>query len=498
MQLRIGLARSGGGHNVVTISLETYVSRVLAGEAARESPPAALEALAIAVRTFTLANRNRHRADGFDLCDETHCQVLRAATPATDRAAAATAGLVLLRDGKPASIYYSASCGGRTERPSAVWPGAEDPSYLPSQPDEACGGGPVWSAELSGADLSRALRSGGFTGDRLKDMRIAGRNGSGRVASLRLDGLKPETISGQDLRVVVGRSLGWQFIKSTAFELRHEGDRYRFDGHGSGHGVGLCVIGSTRLAATGQSAREILGRYFPGLTIAIPAGLPAGTLLTESRGTRPSPAANAARAAEPAARAMPAPVVPPPNPPPPSTVAVAPDVLVMLPDGDEGERDFITDLTARARTELARVLGVPAPRVALRFHPTVTSYEQATKEPWFTSGAVVGGEIHLLPPATLRDRGVLDRTVRHELIHLMTNETLAGRPAWVREGAALYFAGPLNAQVNEQGSQPKMACPEDAELLRPVSAGVLTNAYARAKACFSRQIAQRRSWRDVK
>ena len=45
------------------------------------------------------------------------------------------------------------------------------------------------------------------------------------------------------MRVAVGRTLGWQFIKSTAFELRRTAGEYRFTGHGSGHGVGLCVIG---------------------------------------------------------------------------------------------------------------------------------------------------------------------------------------------------------------------------------------------------------------
>lgn len=51
VQLRIGVARPGGGHAVITVPLETYVARVLAAEAARNSQPAALEALAIAVRT---------------------------------------------------------------------------------------------------------------------------------------------------------------------------------------------------------------------------------------------------------------------------------------------------------------------------------------------------------------------------------------------------------------------------------------------------------------
>src|SRR6185295_3358687 len=245
-QLRIGIAKPGGGYTVVALPLETYIARVLAGEAMRDSQPAALEALAITARTFALANRGRHRADGFDLCDQTHCQVVRTATAATDRAAQATAGRILLRGDAIASVYYTASCGGRTEIPSAVWPGHEDPPYLPSRDDDACGGAPAWVAQLQEDDLLRALRAGGFRGERL-----------------RVDGLQPDQISGQDLRVVVGRTLGWQHIKSTVFDLRKQGDAYRFSGHGSGHGVGMCVIGSARLAEAGRDADYILGRYFP-------------------------------------------------------------------------------------------------------------------------------------------------------------------------------------------------------------------------------------------
>jgi peptidoglycan hydrolase-like amidase len=168
--LRVGVLRAGGGYSVSTLPMEDYVARVLAGEAARESRPAALEALAIAIRTFALANRGRHHADGFDVCDQTHCQVLRAASSATETAAQATAGRVLLRNGAPASIYYTASCGGRTEKPSAVWPGAEDPPFLPSRDDDACQGAPAWTADLAAADLFRALRGAGSWA-RLADMR---------------------------------------------------------------------------------------------------------------------------------------------------------------------------------------------------------------------------------------------------------------------------------------------------------------------------------------
>jgi Sporulation protein and related proteins len=83
VSLRVGVLKPGGGYGVTIMPMETYVARVLAGEAVRDSEPAALEALAITIRTFALANRGRHRADDFDLCDQTHCQVLRAAVEAT-------------------------------------------------------------------------------------------------------------------------------------------------------------------------------------------------------------------------------------------------------------------------------------------------------------------------------------------------------------------------------------------------------------------------------
>ncbi len=434
--LRVGIARDGG-YTVRQMGLEKYVAGVIAGEAARDSTPAALEALAIAVRTFAMANLGRHRGDKFDLCDTTHCQVLRKPTQATLHAAEATAGGILLDHGAPASIYFSASCGGHTERPSAVWPGAADPSYLPSKPDDACGGQPVWSADLSAGDLERALRSGGFKGRDLRDLRISARNDSGRVVRISLDGFSPDAISGQDLRTVVGRTLGWQFIKSTSFELRRTPTGFHFSGRGSGHGVGMCVIGAAQLGARGQSAAEILSRYFPGLPIS----------------TRP---------------------------PPRSVVTTAEDVIVMLPAGDEGERDVIRDLAARSRNDLAKRLGVDRPsRITLRFHPTVEAYQRATGQPWFTAGTTLKDEMNFVPLTVLRDRGVLDRTVQHELVRLMTASKLDGRPLWVREGAASFFASD-RADASDPAYRNRGACPTDQELTRPVSPGALSLANSRA------------------
>jgi SpoIID/LytB domain protein len=495
--LRIGVARRGG-YTVRTIPVDDYVAGVLAGEAARESVPAALEALAITVRTYAVANLSRHRADGFDLCDQTHCQVLRAATPATDRAAAATAGKVLLYQGAPASVFYSASCGGRTERPSEVWPGARDSEFLPSRDDDACGGTPVWTAELSAPDLIRALRAAGFTGTALRDVRILDRNTSGRVTALRLEGFSPNRISGQDLRVAIGRTLGWQHIKSTAFDLTRTGARYLFSGHGSGHGVGLCVIGSARLGARGQTAGQILGRYFPGAAV---AQLPAAVVAALGP---PAPAPRIARPEEPRAGGPPRPSigVTPPAAPESAPAAATSDVLIALPEGDEGERDVLLGVALRARRALASDLGVAnLPRFTLRLHPTIESYQRATGQPWYTAGATLDTEIHLVPLTVLRERGMLERTIRHEIVHLLTQAELANRPLWVREGTAIYFAGD-GASVGEspRRSDPggRIVCPGDRELREPASPGALNTAYVRAAACVSRQIAAGAKWTEIR
>jgi len=486
----IGVLR-GASYEVVAIPLEDYVARVLTGEALPGSPPAAMDALAIAVRTYTQANLGRHRAEGFDLCDQTHCQVMRTATPPTERAAQATAGKVLLYQGLPATIYYSASCGGRTEVPSAVWPGADDAPYLPSRPDAGCAGDPVWTTELALSDLGRSFAAAGFQGT-LRSMSIASRNSSGRVAKLTLEGLTPPEISGQDLRATVGRLLGWQHIRSASFEMRRIGDVYRMDGHGYGHGVGMCVIGSTKLAERGESAASILDRYYPGLTIGGFSSRMKTTFITPA-----VPLPIAAPRAPAASRAPEAPRPPEASRPPvaPPTASTVAGVLVSLPPGDESERQAIQTITSTARDSLSATLGVPAPpRIALRVHASSSEYERASGKAWYTSGAFVNAEIHLSPLPSLRDRGMLERTIRREVVQLLTHEALSRRPEWVRVGAALFFAEGDQSTANLA----RTTCPTDAELLRPASVGALSMAYAEARACFARQIASGRSWRDVR
>lgn len=494
--IRIGVLKDGA-YQIVSVPLEEYVSRVLAGEAAPDTQPAALEALAIAVRTYTATNLGRHASEGFDLCDQTHCQVMRTANDATVRAAGATANRILTFRGAPATVYYSASCGGRSEKPSNVWPTADDPPYLPIHDDDACEGFPQWTSELFDVDLQRALIGGGFTGT-LRDVKVTSRDQSGRVVRLELTGMEPGEITGQDLRMIVGRTFGFQNLQSTMFDVQRRNKVTRFSGHGYGHGVGLCVIGSMKLAAKGQSTASILARYFPGTELgAFPKRTDSSLIVepplvlppTEPAEPTPAPPAPAPTPSAPATRVEP----PADAPRRDATTPPVTDLVVVLPPSDAGERAALTALAVRERQAMADALGAQIPRVRIRFHETAEQFEKAAGRPTFQLGMLTGDEIQLAPLWMLRERGMLERAVRRSFVHAIVDPVLPERPAWVREGAAVYFADPPAVVAGS-----RLTCPSDDELQHPVSIGALGDAWTRARACFERQVSGGRDWRRVR
>ena len=443
---------------VSRVALEDYVARVVAGEGQPRAADGAQQALAITARTYALANRNRHRREGFDLCATTHCQVLGAATDAARRAAKATAGRVLLHQGQPASVYYSALCGGQSELASQVWPGADD-SSSDLHEDDACRDEPAWTRVSSPQQIERALRAAGHRGDRLRELRVIARNESGRVTRLRVGGFVPNEISGQDLRMALNRTSGEQIVRSTAFEVRRVGSTYQFTGTGYGHGVGLCVIGAGRRAAQGNSADAILRFYFPRLTVA-------SFREATSRGDG-------------------APRVAP---------ATRDEIVVTLAGEQERDRVLIAKTVRAARDDISsRTRRKPPAALQVTVHATVDAFVRATGQPWWMSGAADGGAIDLVPVAILQQRGQLERAIRHEIAHVFVDPALAGRPQWVREGAAIYFTEP----DVEQEAVGRGRCPTDEELLRPVSAGAYRGALARADACFRRALT-RRAWDQIR
>jgi SpoIID/LytB domain protein len=183
----------------------------------------------------------------------------------------ATEGQVLTDEhGQLVDVYFGASCGGETANIGTLW-GVTPPEYLRGVRDEYCLSGPhaTWTDAISRADLLRAVQSDARTnvGNRLDQIVISKRDETGRAEFITLEGEHRKSVRGWDFKIIVGRVLGWNLLKSSRFEVSRSGSNFIFRGSGFGHGLGLCQEGAHMMAARGSSFQRILEKYFPGTRV---------------------------------------------------------------------------------------------------------------------------------------------------------------------------------------------------------------------------------------
>ncbi len=123
--------RSDAGTGTFTVvndlPIEEYLYSVVPSEMPAWWPPAALEAQAVAARSYTLHRRDRFRPRGFDLVSSVLSAFYRGVSgehPRTTQAVEATRGQVLMDGSRPLDAVYSANSGGITESARSVWGGA--------------------------------------------------------------------------------------------------------------------------------------------------------------------------------------------------------------------------------------------------------------------------------------------------------------------------------------------------------------------------------------
>lgn len=286
---------------VQRVDMEEYLRGVVPWEIGRpaEESLAAVEAQAVAARTYAYSHAARHRARGFDLVDTVDDQVyhgLRGTHALADRAIYNTAGLVAAWGDRLIRSYYSSTCGGHGSTLTDVWT-REGAPYLQGRPDRDeqgrswCRGSSqfrwveVFSARELGesiranlpAELDASLRPRDI--GVLEGLEVVARDASGRVQRLRIRTDRGEfEVWGDRIRWVL-RPVHSRFgiLRSTMFELREtrgaDGSLVgvRVYGGGFGHGVGLCQTGALARAAAGQGSTEILAHYYRGVRV-LPVG----------------------------------------------------------------------------------------------------------------------------------------------------------------------------------------------------------------------------------
>ncbi|OLP15753.1 amidase [Leptolyngbya sp. 'hensonii'] len=287
------------------VPIETYLRGVVPHEIGLAAPPATIEAQAILARTYALRNLRRFQIDQYQLCADTQCQVywgLQGAQPKTDRAIAATKGLVLTYNNELVDALYSSTTGGITAPFADVWNGPNRP-YLKAVVDSVSN---VWDLSRYSLMDEKNLRvflsrRKGFNEDGWDRFRWNSastlpdltRDLQKYLTSIKSPYAKLNAVQkiqvvqrspfGRVLKVAVTTDVGVVEIEkdnilnalypptSTLFYLDpmyEPGTKilkgYRFVGGGMGHGVGLSQTGSYRLGELGYTSRQILSFYYPG------------------------------------------------------------------------------------------------------------------------------------------------------------------------------------------------------------------------------------------
>lgn len=267
-----------------SVSVEEYLRGVIPYEIGKldSSRFSALEAQAIAARTYAYKHFGSRESLGFDIFADTKDQVykgLASATSLTDSAVKKTAGIVMTYNGEFIIAYYHSTCGGETET-LATWE-RENLPYLQSKPDLRPDGTP-WCNESSYTSWERKFsdkETVSLFKQNAKETKAKITNFSSVYSISILDTLPSGRILTLEINTdkgtyeVVGDKVRWLFKKNGAilpssfFRIGHDDNGWVIQGKGFGHGVGLCQMGVRARAAAGQDFATILNHYYTGITL---------------------------------------------------------------------------------------------------------------------------------------------------------------------------------------------------------------------------------------
>lgn len=237
------------------VELNHYVSGVIESEIGNVKNDQLLKVQAVISRTYALKHLDRHKAEGFELCDQVHCQVFHGKArfnnmilPAVD---STHYEVIQDENGELIEAVFHANCGGQTVNSEDVW--SKKRSYLRSVVDTFCTTEKqaTWKKEIDKGKWLNYIstKSGKSTFDPCEF-----------TMNSRITVLPCCSVFTEDIRNDFK-------LRSTFFNVIDSQDKVILEGRGFGHGVGMCQEGSIRMAQLGIYYKDIIRFYYTNIQI---------------------------------------------------------------------------------------------------------------------------------------------------------------------------------------------------------------------------------------
>ena len=243
------------------VNLENYIAGVVESEGGIKAGKEYYKTQAILCRTYALENFHKHESDGFNLCDDVHCQAYKSRAKRNDlivEATSVTKGLVIVDTSLSliTAAFYSNS-GGITSASESVW--QQPRSYLKSVPDTFSVGGNnyTWTKKIPYNNWLSYLK----------------RNGFHFPSSIKGEDFISKTYRRQKYYTFGEDSLPYTRIRSafklrsTLFAIDYKEGYIILHGRGYGHGVGLSQEGAMAMDRQNYTYKEIIKFYYQNVFI---------------------------------------------------------------------------------------------------------------------------------------------------------------------------------------------------------------------------------------
>lgn len=243
------------------IDREKYIACVVEAESGPNRDDEFYKAQSLIARTFALGHLEKHKGEGFNLCDGTHCQAYKGVIGLDKdiyKATIATEGEVIIDTSKQfITAAFHSNCGGFTANSQDVW--LTPKPYLVSVEDKYCTSSrnASWEVSISLKNWKAFLQTKGVDTTLITDIKQYNFKPINRPVFY--------PILNQKIPMIQIRShFG---LRSAFFSVQTRKGEIRILGRGYGHGVGLCQEGAIQMAARGWKYDKIINHYYKGVKI---------------------------------------------------------------------------------------------------------------------------------------------------------------------------------------------------------------------------------------